>query len=180
MLQQGSVRQFTIRGKLESTTGPKAHSSNKRSLYPAVGQGLSGVTNLLPSLAAALCRRVWHPAMWILKRRREAENTRETAETYQTMASPAVQLASSCALPAAVSHSHDVHSVQATGDPVLRSERLKQGNSNVQIAPYQALPVAGPIITHIKATALDVQELSPDMSEEVGRAVPYCRCWWSW
>jgi histidine decarboxylase len=95
------------------------------------------------------------------------------------MASPAVQLASSCALPAAVSHSHDVHNVQATDDSVGRNQRLKQGNGNVQIAPYQALPVAGPIITHHKATALDVQELSPEMSEEVGRLVsvgPTCVC----
>jgi len=84
------------------------------------------------------------------------------------MASPAVQLASSCALPAAVAHSGELHNVQSGGEPVLRNQRLQHGNSNVQIAPYQALPVAGPVITHHKATALDVQEYSPDMSEEVG------------
>jgi hypothetical protein len=95
--------------------------------------------------------------------------TQRRGTSEHQMASPAVQLASSCALPAAVSHSHDVHNVQATDDSKGRNQRLKPGNGNVQIAPYQALPVAGPIITHHKATALDVQELSPEMSEEVGR-----------
>jgi histidine decarboxylase len=81
------------------------------------------------------------------------------------MATPAVQLASSCALPAAVSHSHEVHNdAKAGGD--VPGRKLKQGNSSVQLAPYQALPVAGPVITHNKATALDVQELSPELSEE--------------
>lgn len=82
------------------------------------------------------------------------------------MASPAVQLASSCALPAAVSHSYDVHNYAQSGGDVP-GRKLQQGNSSVQLAPYQALPVAGPVITHNKATALDVQELSPELNEEV-------------
>jgi hypothetical protein len=85
------------------------------------------------------------------------------------------QLASSCALPAAVSHSSELHHSKSE-DAVQRKQHLK-GNSNVQIAPYQALPVAGPvagIITHHRATALDVQEPGPDMSEEV--RPPCCRC----
>lgn len=89
--------------------------------------------------------------------------------------SPAVELISSCTLPAAVAHSHDVHLSQPGGDPVLRNQRLKQGNSNVQIAPYQALPVAGPIITHHKATALEVPEYLPEMTEEVRKA--WLRIW---
>jgi hypothetical protein len=78
------------------------------------------------------------------------------------------QLASSCALPAAVAHSHDLHHSKSE-DAVQRAQLLK-GNSNVQIAPYQALPVAGPVaglITHHKATALNIQEPGTDMSEEV-------------
>lgn len=43
---------------------------------------------------------------------------------------------------------------------------LKHDNSQVQVAPYQALPVAGPIITHHRASALKVLEPSPDLPEE--------------
>jgi hypothetical protein len=54
-------------------------------------------------------------------------------------------------------------------DKVLRSQCIKQEQtSQLQLAPYQALPVAGPIITHHRACALDVMEPSPDMPEEVG------------
>jgi hypothetical protein len=56
-----------------------------------------------------------------------------------------------------------------TTDKVLRSQCIKQEQtSQLQLAPYQALPVAGPIITHHRASALDVMEPSPDLSEEVG------------
>ena len=39
-------------------------------------------------------------------------------------------------------------------------------NSNVQLAPYQALPVGGPLITHHRAAALNVIEPGT-MPEEV-------------
>lgn len=50
----------------------------------------------------------------------------------------------------------------------MRDKCIKLDNSNVQVAPYQALPVlGGPKITHHRAAALDVIEPCPDMSEEV-------------
>jgi len=79
--------------------------------------------------------------------------------------SEAVALASTCPLPAAVAASHDKH-LTTNGEKVTRSKMLKPDNSQVQVAPYQALPVAGPIITHHRASALKVLEPSPDMPEE--------------
>jgi histidine decarboxylase len=60
--------------------------------------------------------------------------------------------------------------LSSNSEKVLRSKMLKHDNSQVQVAPYQALPVAGPIITHHRASALKVLEPSPDIPEEVSIA----------
>ena len=82
--------------------------------------------------------------------------------------SEAVALASSCPLPHAVAASHDMHLSSST-DNGMRNKMLKHDNSHVQVAPYQALPVAGPIITHHRASGLKILEPSQDIPEEVSR-----------
>lgn len=77
-----------------------------------------------------------------------------------------VQLVSSIQLPAPVAESATTHAAQMKQDKVLRSQRIKDNSNAVAIAPYQALGVCGPIITHHRAAALDVLEPCPNMSEE--------------
>ncbi|KAG2448549.1 hypothetical protein HYH02_006440 [Chlamydomonas schloesseri] len=76
------------------------------------------------------------------------------------MADP-VSLAASCAMPPVLSKS-----AVAAGE-VKRSAHMKMDSYNVgAVAPYQAMPVAGPVITHHKSTALPVVEPHPEMTEE--------------
>ncbi|KAG2444886.1 hypothetical protein HXX76_001623 [Chlamydomonas incerta] len=76
------------------------------------------------------------------------------------MADP-VSLAASCAMPPVLSKS------AVTGGEVKRSAHMKMDSYNVgAVAPYQAMPVAGPVITHHKSTALPVVEPHPEMTEE--------------
>jgi hypothetical protein len=72
--------------------------------------------------------------------------------------------------PVVADGSHHAHPMDSSKQPVLRSQKLAGGNSNVQIAPYQALPVVSApsgLITHHRAAALEVQD-HPEMAEEVG------------
>jgi hypothetical protein len=80
------------------------------------------------------------------------------------MASP-VALASACPLLPAVADSYDKHTSTAAGSTTPGCGHTRT-NAKVQIAPYQALPVAGPVITHHRAAALDVVEPAADMPEE--------------
>ncbi|GIL91077.1 hypothetical protein Vretifemale_18759 [Volvox reticuliferus] len=73
-----------------------------------------------------------------------------------------VELATSCTMPPVLSRSAVVEQPKT-----LRSARLKVDTYNVAaVAPYQAMPVAGPVITHHKSTALPVVEPHPEMTEE--------------
>lgn len=84
------------------------------------------------------------------------------------MADP-VSLAASCAMPPVLSKS-----AVAPGE-VKRSAHIKMDSYNVgAVAPYQAMPVAGPVITHHKSTALPVVEPHPEMTAEVRTAA---RAW---
>jgi hypothetical protein len=88
----------------------------------------------------------------------------------------AVALSSACALPpfASPPGKH----ARANGDGKAQSHLPKMlDNSNVQLAPYQALPVGGPLITHHRAAALNVLEPGT-MPEDVSLAVERreCRC----
>lgn len=80
--------------------------------------------------------------------------------------SDVVNVASSCHKPEPVSASKDRHTDGCAGQKFLRSAHLAD-NSKTQIAPYQALPVAGPVISQDKYTALAIKEPAPDMSDEV-------------
>lgn len=80
------------------------------------------------------------------------------------MASP-VALASACPLLPAVADSYDKHTSTSAGSTTPGCGHTRT-NAKVQIAPYQALPVAGPVITHHRAAALDVVEPAADMPEE--------------
>lgn len=79
------------------------------------------------------------------------------------MADPVV-LASTCKLPQAVVRD-DHHSVEQA-ERVLRSTHIANV-SNAQVAPYQALPVAGPVITTHKSPSLPVLDHDTEMTEEV-------------
>ncbi|GIL65938.1 hypothetical protein Vafri_19565 [Volvox africanus] len=73
-----------------------------------------------------------------------------------------VELATSCTMPPVLSRS-----AVAEQPKTLRSAHLKVDTYNVAaVAPYQAMPVAGPVITHHKSTALPVVEPHPEMTEE--------------
>ena len=88
-----------------------------------------------------------------------------------------VELATSCTMPPVLSKSAVVEQPKN-----LRSAHLKTETYDVAaVAPYQALPVAGPVITHHKSTALPVVEPHPEVTEEVGgvrasRTVAYAFC----
>jgi histidine decarboxylase len=81
--------------------------------------------------------------------------------------SEAVDLASCCPIQQVVATSSERHAIKCT-DKELRSQCIKHEQTNqLQLAPYQALPVAGPVITHHRASAVDVMEPSPDLPDEV-------------
>ena len=90
------------------------------------------------------------------------------------MSTDAVALSSACALPPFASppgkHARP-------GADKLNHPPKMLDNSNVQLAPYQALPVAGPLITHHRAAALNVLEPGT-MPEDVSLWLSYmgCRC----
>lgn len=93
----------------------------------------------------------------------------------------AVEIAASCTLPPVLSKSA-VHASKDEGK-MLRSQYLKTETlGHAAVAPYQALPVAGPVITHHKSTALPVLEPHPEMSDEVrgehavARVIVLCGC----
>lgn len=80
----------------------------------------------------------------------------------------AITIASSCPLPSAVADSSGKHTVsRSTG--LLRSEHLQDPTTNVQFAPYQAVPVCG-IITQHQAVGLRISEID-ERSDEVGDGV---------
>lgn len=87
--------------------------------------------------------------------------------------SDVVELASSCHLPHPVSESHNLHPMQHH-EKVLRSHHLNDPCRKTQVAPYQALPVVGPLITHHKATVLPVNEPHPEKSDEVSLGLCVC------
>ncbi|GLI60631.1 hypothetical protein VaNZ11_002828 [Volvox africanus] len=73
-----------------------------------------------------------------------------------------VELATSCTMPPVLSRS-----AVAEQPKTLRSAHLKVDTYNVAaVAPYQAMPIAGPVITHHKSTALPVVEPHPEMTDE--------------
>lgn len=89
---------------------------------------------------------------------------------YNAMATP-VELTAALPLPVAVSRSAAAH---VEGAKVVRAHFLKKevhNDDNVQVAPYQALPVSGPVITHHKSTALPVLE-----PNEHGANAEVCVC----
>lgn len=72
----------------------------------------------------------------------------------------------------------DKHNIPSA--KTIRSEHLAVASSSSPVAPYCALPVAGPVlITQNKATALPIIEPSDDMTDEVNgdvvrlRGAPY-------
>lgn len=75
-----------------------------------------------------------------------------------------VELANSAKLPHAVERSSKHETV--AHDKLSRGKHL-QGAETYAVAPYQAMPVAGPVITHNRAPALDVLEPSDELSHEV-------------
>ncbi len=79
--------------------------------------------------------------------------------------SAAVQLASTCSLPEPIER-NDSH---VSSERVQSPHKAHPGstNSKVQVAPYQALPVAGPIITHHRSSAFNIMEPSRGLPEEV-------------
>lgn len=83
------------------------------------------------------------------------------------MSFEAIALASSCELPEPVTDSCSKH-ISSHTDAMSRPQHMKVKNTNVQIAPYQALPVAGPVITHHRSTAFKVSEPTAELPEEVG------------
>jgi hypothetical protein len=101
------------------------------------------------------------------KFRRHKNRSRDSvsmATTATRSASGAVELASSCQLPAAVADSSHRHVVDMDPHRVLRTERLKDAGVGLQVAPYQATPICG-AITHHHAAGLDIPDDS--RSEEV-------------
>jgi histidine decarboxylase len=81
------------------------------------------------------------------------------------MATP-VDLAAGCKLPVAVDRSHNHETVHE--QKVSRNQHLKVEDAYA-VAPYQAMPVAGPVITHNKASALDVLTPNDELSHEVAK-----------
>lgn len=94
--------------------------------------------------------------MWLAKAFLKRDNMADLSDV--------VNLASACHKPEPISASKDRHTA-VQSDKVLRSQHLAD-NTKTQIAPYQALPVAGPVISHHKATALDIKEFAPELSDE--------------
>jgi hypothetical protein len=89
------------------------------------------------------------------------------------MASPAAVTQALPLPPVVADASHHSHPLDSTSKLMDASTlRSQKPNSNVQIAPYQALPVVSTpsLITHHKASALEVQDFLPEMCEEVRRA----------
>jgi histidine decarboxylase len=83
-----------------------------------------------------------------------------------------VALASACSLPTPVAEQANDNCINSCAignkEKVLRAQHLHaMDNSNVQVAPYQALPVSGPVITHNISKALNILEPSGHLSEEV-------------
>jgi histidine decarboxylase len=87
------------------------------------------------------------------------------------MATP-IDLAAGCKLPAAVAE-RCTHTETVGHEKVLRTAHLKT-EATFAVAPYQAMPVAGPVITHNRAPALDVLAPSDELPQEVraGLAAP--------
>lgn len=109
--------------------------------------------------------RVWGSSPYILHRMWLAKLLTRSPEKMADV-SDVVNVASSCHKPEPVSASKDRHTDACVGQKFLRSSHLAD-NSKTQIAPYQALPVAGPVISQDKYTALAIKEPAPDMSDEV-------------
>src|SRR5688572_4216429 len=80
-------------------------------------------------------------------------------------ASEAVALASTCPLPHTMADRDHKH--ETISQPIKRTQHLQVDNTAVQVAPYQSLPVAGPVITHHRAAALNVLEPTANMPREV-------------
>jgi len=85
------------------------------------------------------------------------------------MADATIALASSCRLMDAPSRP-SAHNFPSTKDgKVLRSQHMIDPLDVTAVAPYQSMPVSGPLITHhcAKSSALPVVEPNPDMTAEV-------------
>jgi hypothetical protein len=84
----------------------------------------------------------------------------------------AVALASSCARPAIVATGTEKHTAPTrAGSRDLATDEARQhcpSRDKLAVAPYQATPVM-PLITHNRASAFNVLEPTPDMTEEVRR-----------
>ncbi|KXZ55245.1 hypothetical protein GPECTOR_3g385 [Gonium pectorale] len=73
-----------------------------------------------------------------------------------------VELATSCAMPPVLSKSAVPENPKHSRTAHLKTETY----SVAAVAPYQAMPVAGPVITHHKSTALPVLEPQAELSDE--------------
>ena len=81
----------------------------------------------------------------------------------------AAELTASLPLPPVLSERATAHRTEQSNSK--RSAHLKTETfHHAAVAPYQALPVAGPVITHNKATALPVIEPDASRSQEVRTA----------
>lgn len=95
------------------------------------------------------------------------------------MSDDPVMLASTCRLPQAVER-NDAHNT-ASQEKVLRSSHIQQALSHTAVAPYQALPVAGPVLTSSgvgKSPSLPVLDQA-EMTEEVRAPNVSANTWWS-
>jgi hypothetical protein len=79
--------------------------------------------------------------------------------------SDTVALASTCTLPVPVAEQRHI----AAGSEMKRSAHLKT-NENYAVAPYQAMPVTGPVVSskETRQTGLPVLEPDHTLSPEVG------------
>jgi hypothetical protein len=82
--------------------------------------------------------------------------------------SSAIEIAAGCKLPAAVAERCTQNETVAPSK-VLRTQHMKT-EANYAVAPYQAMPVAGPVITHNKAAAQDVLAPGDELPQEVRSA----------